>query len=98
MKLVTAGPDLDMFLGWFNSATKDKKSADAGNLVAIHVGGPTRIGHYFIPVLVTAHGTMGKVDQGPILTPGQAFDWSLIYDPAASGGNGALALPWAGSR
>ena len=92
MKLVTAGPDSDMFLGWFNSAGKDRSPADAGPFVGVHVGGPTRIGHYFIPVLVTAQGTMAKVDQGPVLTPGKVFDWSLVYDPAANDGNGAIRV------
>lgn len=92
VKLVTAGPDSDMQLGWFNSAAKDKGAGDAENFVGIHVGGPTRIGHYFIPVLVTAKGTTRKVEQGPVLTPGKVFDWSLIYDPAANGGNGGMRV------
>jgi hypothetical protein len=92
VKLVTAGPDSDIYLGWFNSAARDIGAANAGNFVGIHVGGPTRIGHYFIPILVTGQGTMAKVDQGPVLTPGKTFDWALIYDPAASGGNGALRV------
>ncbi|MDZ4286674.1 MAG: hypothetical protein U0984_01880 [Prosthecobacter sp.] len=91
VKLVTAGPDSDMSLGWFSSAARDgKEDADARNFVGIHVGGPTRIGHYFIPQYATTQGTKGKVDKGPILTPGKLFDWSLVYDPAANGGNGEL--------
>jgi hypothetical protein len=90
VKLVTAGPDSDMYLGWFNHAAGRKGAGDTENLVGIHVGGPTRIGHYFIPLLVTAQGTVAKVDEGPVLTPGKALDWSLTYDPTAGGGNGAL--------
>jgi hypothetical protein len=90
VKLVTAGPDSDMHIGWFSSATKDKSPDEAGNFIGIHVGGPTRIGHYFIPQFSTATGTKGKVDQGPILTPGKLFDWSLVYDPAGANGNGEL--------
>jgi len=92
VKLVTAGPDSDMSLGWFNSAAKDKGAGDTENFVGIHVGGPTRIGHYFIPVLVTAKGAKSGVKQGPVLTPGKVFDWSLIYDPAANGGNGEMRV------
>ncbi len=92
VKLVTAGPDSDMHIGWFSSATKDKSPDEAGNFIGIHVGGPTRIGHYFIPQFATAAGTKGKVDSGPVLTPGKLFDWSLVYDPAASGGNGELRV------
>ena len=98
VKLVTAGPDSDMSLGWFNSASKDNSAAkdqehgDAENFVGIHVGGPTRIGHYFIPQFATAKGTLGKVDHGPVLMPGKVLDWSLVYDPAANGGHGELRV------
>ena len=92
VKLVTAGPDSDMHIGWFNSASKDSSPEVTGNFVGVHVGGPTRIGHYFIPTFTTAKGTKGKVDQGPVLTPGKLFDWSLIYDPAANGGNGEMRV------
>lgn len=92
VKLVTAGPDSDMSLGWFNSAAKDKECGDTSNFVGIHVGGPTRIGHYFIPAFATAKGATGKVDQGPVLTPGRIFDWSLVYDPAANGGKGEMRV------
>lgn len=96
VRLVTAGPDSDMHLGWFNSASKDTSPDVMGNFLGIHVGGPTRIGHYFIPTFTTAKGTKGKVEQGPVLTPGKLFDWSLIYDPAASGGHGELRVTLGG--
>ncbi len=92
VKLVTAGPDSDMYLGWFNSASKGKNAGDAKDFLGVHVGGPTRIGHYFIPVFGTAKGTKGKVDRGPILTPGKVFEWSLVYDPAANGGKGEMRV------
>ena len=92
VKLVTAGPDSDMQIGWFNSAAKDANAGDAENFIGIHVGGPTRIGHYFIPAFATAKGTKGKVEHGPILKPGKALDWSLIYDPAANGGDGEMRV------
>ncbi|HYF34244.1 MAG TPA: hypothetical protein VD994_03050 [Prosthecobacter sp.] len=93
VRLVTAGPDSDMSLGWFSSAAKNgKEDADTRNFVGIHVGGPTRIGHYFIPQFATAKGPAGKVDKGPILTPGKTFDWSLVYDPGANGGNGEMRV------
>lgn len=92
VKLVTAVPDSDMHIGWFSSATKDQSPDEDGNFVGIHVGGPTRIGHYFIPCFTTANGTKGKVESGPILTPGKVFDWSLVYDPAANNGNGEMRV------
>jgi len=56
------------------------------------VGGPTRIGHYFIPVFTTAKGRKVKVEQGPVLALGKALDWSLVYDPAANEGTGAMRV------
>jgi hypothetical protein len=92
VRLVTAGPDSDMMIGWFNSASRDQSPDVAGHFVGIHVGGPTRIGHYFIPVFTTCQGTHGKVEQGPVLTPGKVFDWSFVYDPNANGGHGEMRV------
>lgn len=92
VRLVTAGPDSDMHLGWFSSASKDSSPEVTGSFIGVHVGGPTRIGHYFIPAFTTAKGTKGKVEHGPVLTPGKLFDWSLLYDPAANGGHGELRV------
>ena len=92
VKLVTAGPDSDIYLGWFNHTTKDKAPAAAGHFLGVHVGGPTRIGHYFIPACTTAKGTQARVAQGPVLAPGKVFDWSLVYDPAANKGHGAVRV------
>lgn len=92
VKLLTAGPDSDMFIGWFGSASKDRSPDVAGHFLGIHVGGPTRVGHYFIPQYATAAGEIGKVDAGPVLTPGQVFDWSLDYRPEGNGGHGEIVV------
>ena len=92
VKLVTAGPDSDICLGWFSSAAKDKEPSETGNFVGIHIGGPTRIGHYFIPAFTAAKGPKARVEQGLVLTPGKIFDWSLLYDPAANKGHGELRV------
>ena len=92
VKLVTAGPDSDIYLGWFNHTEKGQEPAKAGHFLGVHVGGPTRIGHYFIPTFTTAKGTKGRVAQGPVLAPGKAFEWSLLYDPAANNSHGALRV------
>jgi hypothetical protein len=93
VKLVTAGPDSDMCLGWFSSAAKDsKEDADKRDFVGIHVGGPTRIGHYFIPQFANAKGSAAKVDKGPILVPGKTLEWSLAYDPNANNGLGQMRV------
>ncbi len=92
VKLVTAGPDSDIFLGWFNSDARDNSAGVAKNFVGIHVGGPTRVGHYFIPVLLTARGQKNVVKRGPVIKPGKAYDWTLVYDPAANDGNGEMRV------
>jgi hypothetical protein len=81
-----------MYIGWFSSAAKDKPPALSGNFLGVHVGGPTRIGHYFQPALATARGTRGKPKTGPVLTPGKAYAWSLVYDPTANRGQGAIRV------
>jgi hypothetical protein len=90
--LEVGAPDSDMYIGWFSGAGEEDSPAASGNFVGVHVGGPTRVGHYFLPVFATAKGTKGKMDRGPVLTPGQVFDWSLVYDPAANGGRGEMRV------
>ena len=90
--LKSGAPDSDMFLGWFNSTNKDEPPVQAGHFLGVHIGGPTRVGHYFHPSLATAKGTKSRAAAGPVLTPGKVYDWSLVYDPAADGGNGAITV------
>jgi hypothetical protein len=90
--LKVGAPDSDVFIGWFNSADGEKSPVEAGNFLGVHVGGPTRAGHYFIPNVTTGKGTTDKVKAGPVLTPNQVFDWSLAYDPAANDGLGQMRV------
>jgi hypothetical protein len=62
--LKVGAPDSDVFLGWFGSERKDPP-AQAGDFVGVHVGGPTRVGHYFQPAFATARGTHRVADKGP---------------------------------
>jgi hypothetical protein len=94
--LRSGGPDSDMFLGWFNGANKDHPPTEAGHFLGVHVGGPTRVGHYFHPSLATAKGARAQAPAGPVLTPGKLYEWSLVYDPAAEGGNGAATVTLGG--
>jgi hypothetical protein len=41
---------------------------------------------------MTAKGTRSQAKSGPVLTPGKICEWSLVYDPAAEGGNGAVTV------
>src|SRR5262249_42279447 len=84
--LKVGAPDSDSYIGWFNSAVKNRPPAHAGHFVGVHVGGPTRVGHYFHPAFATGPGAHGLADKGPVLVPGKVYDWTLLYDPAANGG------------
>ena len=81
-----------MFFGWFNSANKERPPAYSRHFLGIHVGGPTRVGHYFHPAFATAKGIHGLADKGPVLVPGKPYEWSFVYDPAANGGNGEIRV------
>lgn len=90
--LKVGAPDSDMFIGWFNSTNKAKAPAEAGHFLGVHVGGPTRVGHYFQPAYTTAQGDKGQAKAGPVLEPGKVYQWSLVYDPAAQDGRGAIRV------
>lgn len=89
---VAGSPDSGMYLGWFNSRSVDQKSG-LKDFVGVRVEGPTRIGHYFAPVIAGREGLLGKVKVAPVLVPDQrSHDWSIEYDPKANRGNGALLV------
>jgi hypothetical protein len=90
--MVVGGVDADMYLGWFNGTDKEKPPTEAGQFLGVHVGGPTRVGHYFRPALATATGKKLHASGGPLLVPGKVYDWSLVYDPRAEGGQGAIEI------
>jgi hypothetical protein len=90
--LKVGGPDSDMFLGWFDSANKDEPPVESGNFLGVHIGGPTRVGHYFQPVVTTADGVREMADGGPVMSQGKRQKWSIIYDPAADDGLGAIRV------
>ena len=90
--LKVGAPDSDMYLGWFSIESKDTPPAGAGSFIGVHVGGPTRVGHYFQPAFATAKGTAGHAEKGPVLVPGRVHEWSLVYDPAANGGRGEVRV------
>jgi hypothetical protein len=102
--LKIAPPDSGIYLGWFNSNEKENSPAQAGSFIGIKIGGPTRVGHYFVPAYATAQGTKIEPDpsrqhpkrisveraEGPILVPQKVFEWKLVYDPAGNAGAGML--------
>ena len=88
--LKAGAPDSDMFIGFFSSSNKSTDPVQAGNFLGLHVGGPTRVGHYFQPSITAANGTKLQAKTGPVLEPNKTYQWSLKYDPNAANGLGAI--------
>ena len=91
VSLLVGAPDSDMYLGWFNSAATNSESTSPPVFLGVHVGGPTRIGHYFQPAYSTGERVRtGKT--GPVLKPNQSYDWSLRYEPSGTNGTGEIVV------
>jgi hypothetical protein len=88
--LVVGGPDSDMCFGWFRSDGRGAAPNKTGDFLGIKVGGPTRVGHYFLPAFTVNEQVRGLPDKGPVLRPGKTYEWSLVYDSAAHDGQGAI--------
>jgi hypothetical protein len=88
--LSVGAPDADMCFGWFRPDGGGPSPDKAGVFLGIKVGGPTRVGHYFLPMFAVNGQLRGLPDSGPVLAPGKAYKWSLVYDPAANEGRGAI--------
>jgi hypothetical protein len=93
-----AGSDSGIYFGWFDSTSKRNKTTpdyreQQKNILGIAVEGPSRIGHYFRPVLYTAGGKECVKSSGPIIRPdGKVHDWSLHYAPEEAGGDGRITM------
>lgn len=88
--LAVGAPDADMCFGWFRTDDGDAAPNKAGTFLGIKVGGPTRVGHYFLPTFTVTEQLRGLPQQGPIIRPAKVYEWSLTYDPIAADGNGAI--------
>src|SRR6185437_5487966 len=85
-------PDSGMYLGWFNSKTVDQKDG-LKDFLGVRIEGPTRIGHYFAPMLATDDGSGAKVSKAPVLSPeNKPHEWSIEYDPKAHDGHGTIVV------
>ncbi len=89
--LAVGAPDSGACIGWFGAKDSDVP-ADSRDFVGVVIGGPTRVGHYFLPLCATAGENRVTLKQGPILVPGKPHEWTLLYDPAANNGNGAMRV------
>jgi hypothetical protein len=90
--MISGAPDSGMLMGWFNSKSVDQKDG-LREFVGVRVEGPTRVGHYFAPVVADERGVGGKVRAAPVLTPdGKSHDWEIEYDPKGNGGGGEMVV------
>ena len=87
-----AASDSGAYIGFFNSASKKAQKTERNktqaprSLLAIHVEGPSREGHFFAPEYRTADGHGVTAKSGPHLVPGaKPQEWSLHYDPKGNG-------------
>jgi hypothetical protein len=94
--MLVGGPDADMCFGWFHTDNGPESPDKSGQFLGIHVGGPTRVGHYFQPVFTVNENLRGSAEKSPLMRAGKAVDWSLLYDPAANNGNGAITATLGG--
>jgi hypothetical protein len=90
VKLVVGGPDADMCFGWFRTDNGTVPPNKAGDFLGIKIGGPTRVGHLFAPSFTVNAELRGLADRAPVLVPGKAYEWTLVYDPSAGNGSGAI--------
>ena len=91
INLVVGGVDADMCFGWFRTRDDAANSPNhVGDFLGIKIGGPTRVGHYFLPVWTVTENVRGKLEQGPVMRPGKVAEWSIVYDPQANGGHSAI--------
>jgi hypothetical protein len=93
--LESGAPDSNAFFGWFNSQAKHVEEKDPTkdrNYLGVAIGGPTRVGHYFVPTYAIAGRGKGGPKRGPVLQQGKTYEWSLDYDPDANGGLGQMRL------
>jgi hypothetical protein len=88
--LMVGAPDSDMCFGWFGARRDGEAPDKSGPFLGIKVGGPTRVGHYFLPACAVNATIRSAPDKGPVLQQAKAFEWSMVYDPSANDGQGAI--------
>ncbi len=87
IRLLQAAADSGLYLGWFDSETKRKNEHPEHkrrqrNYLALHIEGPSRIGHYVRPGYGTRTGRGRNGESGPVLLPnGEWHRWSIDYHP-----------------
>jgi hypothetical protein len=106
LAFLKAGSDSGVYLGWFNSADKQKHDTPEyvvrqKNYLAALIEGPSRVGHYFRPSYGVLDGT-GQTAEGegrqaepgwPVIRPdSKVHDWRMHYRPQGGSGAGQIEL------
>jgi hypothetical protein len=101
LALVGASSDSGVYLGWFNSKTKQanltaEHEARQPDLLALLIEGPSRIGHYVRPA-VSLSNRQGRTADGadgwPTIRPdGRIHNWEFRYQPLSDGAGGTITL------
>ena len=91
--LTGADPDSDVCMGWFHSGAQNGEKKSPRDFIGVAIGGPTRVGHYFRPMVTKGDDERALPKTGPVLHPdGKPHTWSVAYDPAANSGHGAMTV------
>jgi hypothetical protein len=102
--ILGAGADSALMLGWFGGQAKRGKASTEyeqrqTDYLGIMIEGPSRVGHYFRAAYSTSKGhgdaptNEGQPDEAAVIRPdGSLHEWSLHYEPAASGGRGRITV------
>ena len=87
IRLIQAAADSGVYIGWFHSKKKKENTHPEHerrqcNYLAVHIEGPSRVGHYFRPGYGTETGKGRNAEHGPILRPDAKWHtWSIEYRP-----------------
>ncbi|MBX3412886.1 MAG: hypothetical protein KF708_09375 [Pirellulales bacterium] len=107
LSLVAAASDSGVYLGWFDSTTKQandtpEQEARQVNYLSLLIEGPSRVGHYVRPAygLQDRTGRTADGDDGwPVIRPdGRTHTWALSYHPDDETGGGTITAEFDGAK
>src|SRR5262249_43904908 len=79
--------DSSFALGWFNST---KQGWPLENFVGVYFDSLSSAGRIVAPMYGTSQGSKSPKGEYLVFQPGKSYEWTLDYNPAASGGRGAI--------
>jgi hypothetical protein len=84
--LKVGAPDSGIYFGWFNRSAAKQNPTDFKNFLGAHIEGPSRIGHYFAPILANADGNRIQIKHAAVLIPdGKSHTFLIAYKPNPDG-------------